>query len=74
MKQSYAKILSQQVKVSNGVLNSSIVAEDNVVSVLSAPAPGVEQVTNTSMSVTLELKDAHSSISSVFIEVCYLRD
>lgn len=69
MKQSYGKFLSQQVKVSNGVFNSSIVAEDNVVSVRSAPPPRVEQVTNTSVSVILELEDTHSSISSVFIEV-----
>jgi hypothetical protein len=57
-----------EVKVSNGVLNSSIIAVD-ASSWPRAPSPGYVQRTNTSMTLTLELEDVHVNISSVFIEV-----
>jgi hypothetical protein len=56
------------VKVSNGVLNSSIKAMD-ASSWPIAPSPEYVQRTNTSMTLTLELEDVHVNISSVFIEV-----
>ena len=64
-------IFLSQIKVSNGVLNSSVVASHNVVSWPLVPAPEVQQVTNMSATLLVELGAEHSFVTSLYIEVTF---
>ena len=55
--------------MSNGAENSSIVSLEGVMTWPLVPAPEVQQKTNTSLSLTLELGTEHSNVSSIFIQV-----